>query len=501
MGSGSSRSASPLPSPAQSPAKLCPGAFEPNKRPSPLAQDPSATGSEPVPRNEEEAKEDGSFSVKRSESQYVVEFNPEELKPEEKELVEAAASASFSKRHARGVPSDEPSPRQQQKRERRLTVENIPIPAAVLRDPIDGGGEAAAAAVTAAVHSGAAAAEPEPPPGADRQMATEAKPRPPRKSVSFDLTAEQQQPPPEERAQEHAPENKSPFRPERVGMYSKRGAKADEDGNSTVKINQDRGCACSRHHDGVNVAMFCVFDGHGPEGEIVSEYVMTRMQEKLLSHADVVASTEHAIADALVDVDEELMADDAVASLRSGTTAAVVVLCKNQLWVGNVGDSRTVLGSQNRDGDIVATDLSADHKPDYGEEFDRIIAAGGLVSEATERDGPARVWFAPNQETGLSSGPGLAMSRSVGDHAARGIGVIAEPEVRRHKLCKADKMLIVASDGVWEVLSSQEAVDLVSEHENATTACRRLVRESVTRWAEAEGDEYRDDITAIVVFM
>ena len=61
--------------------------------------------------------------------------------------------------------------------------------------------------------------------------------------------------------------------------------------------------------------------------------------------------------------------------------------------------------------------------------------------------------------------------------------------------------MIVASDGVWEVLSSQEAVDIVKEFDNATTACRKLVREAVVRWAEQEGADYRDDITAIVVFM
>ena len=121
------------------------------------------------------------------------------------------------------------------------------------------------------------------------------------------------------------------------------------------------------------------------------------------------------------------------------------------------------------------------------------------MSEATPEDGPARVWFAPN--SGHTSGPGLAMSRSIGDHRSRELGVIPEPDIRHHKLCKADKLVIIASDGVWEVMSSQAAVELVSTFTNATEACRALVREAVVCWQEEEGDVYRDDITAIVVFM
>ena len=136
------------------------------------------------------------------------------------------------------------------------------------------------------------------------------------RQVSFDLTAEQQQSPQEDRALEHAPSNQSPFRQERVGMYSKRGAKAGENGTPAVKINQDRGCACSRHHEGVNVAMFCVCDGHGPHGECVSEFVMTRMQQVLLQHEAVVATPEAAIAESLVRIDRELLMDESVQVMR-----------------------------------------------------------------------------------------------------------------------------------------------------------------------------------------
>ena len=62
--------------------------------------------------------------------------------------------------------------------------------------------------------------------------------------------------------------------------------------------------------------------------------------------------------------------------------------------------------------------------------------------------------------------------------------------------------MILASDGVWEFIYSQEAVDIVSaslrEGKNVTEACQDLINQASQRWVEEEGD-YRDDITAVVI--
>lgn len=62
--------------------------------------------------------------------------------------------------------------------------------------------------------------------------------------------------------------------------------------------------------------------------------------------------------------------------------------------------------------------------------------------------------------------------------------------------------MILASDGVWEFIYSQEAVDIVAkslkEGMNVTEACQELIQQAAQRWAEEEGD-YRDDITAVVI--
>ena len=92
------------------------------------------------------------------------------------------------------------------------------------------------------------------------------------------------------------------------------------------------------------------------------------------------------------------------------------------------------------------------------------------------------------------------MARSIGDHAVKPVGVIAEPVVTSHTITKDDDFVILASDGVWEFISSEEAVEIVGAHlpMGASKACQALIEAAANRWHEEEGD-YRDDITALVI--
>ena len=93
----------------------------------------------------------------------------------------------------------------------------------------------------------------------------------------------------------------------------------------------------------------------------------------------------------------------------------------------------------------------------------------------------------------------MTVSRSVGDIIGHNIGVIAQPECTHTKLDAKDMFLIIATDGVWEWMSSQEAVDAVGKDDDAEAACERLTREAYSRW-ETEGGGVADDTTAIVIF-
>lgn len=89
-----------------------------------------------------------------------------------------------------------------------------------------------------------------------------------------------------------------------------------------------------------------------------------------------------------------------------------------------------------------------------------------------------------------------------GDYAVKGVGVTAVPDVEIFDITAEDQFMILASDGVWEFIYSQEAVDIVAgvlrEGGSVTDACQELIGQSAQKWVEEEGD-YRDDITAIVI--
>ena len=101
-------------------------------------------------------------------------------------------------------------------------------------------------------------------------------------------------------------------------------------------------------------------------------------------------------------------------------------------------------------------------------------------------------------------GPGLCVSRSLGDLNALRAGLIPTPDVFSHVVTPHDKFLILASDGVWEFVDNDEAVELVADFYYqgmpAIDACRFLIAKAALRWRQEEGD-YRDDITAIVVYL
>ena len=97
------------------------------------------------------------------------------------------------------------------------------------------------------------------------------------------------------------------------------------------------------------------------------------------------------------------------------------------------------------------------------------------------------------------------MSRSLGDIDADACGVIPTPEVAFYQLrMGVDKFIVLASDGVWEFLSSDHVVEVVAgflrRGEPAIVAARFLIAKAALAWRAEEGD-YRDDITAIVAHL
>lgn len=211
-----------------------------------------------------------------------------------------------------------------------------------------------------------------------------------------------------------------------------------------------------------------VFDGHGGAG--VSKYLRKTLVPALLQDENKCFQARYLKA-GFRKVAAKLKRQHPKIATDMGSTAAVVLVRKDgQVVCCNVGDSRAVLC---RGG--LALPLSADHKPNAPDEKARIEKAGGKI----KKDGPDyRI-------------EGLAVSRSFGDLDTAPY-VTPEPDVRKIKLTREDSMLIVACDGLWDVLSNQAAVDLVR------SGTRRSAAERLAKHAYQQGST--DNITVVVAY-
>ena len=119
------------------------------------------------------------------------------------------------------------------------------------------------------------------------------------------------------------------------------------------------------------------------------------------------------------------------------------------------------------------------------------LCARSSMAQAGANGSPARVWHNLR---------GLAMARSIGDHAAATVGVISEPEITEYDIVEDDFAIIIATDGVWELLSSQQVADICHGVKSGDVQeMTEVVAEQASyMWKVEEGD-YRDDITLIII--
>jgi len=260
-------------------------------------------------------------------------------------------------------------------------------------------------------------------------------------------------------------------------------------------VNQDRPVLKYALGDKADIALFGVMDGHGEFGHEVSEFVKQKLPVYLGGNIENVVKDPHTgIKNSVKDMCKELASSKINCSF-SGTTCVFGVKIGDQMHVANIGDSRCVMCQKNGD-EVTAKDLSEDHKPESPDEKKRIEASGGRVETLPgppgEDCGPFRVWLAEMDV------PGLAMSRSIGDEISQTVGVISVPEIRDHTVTDKDMFCVYASDGVWEFISSQEAIALVWKHRaDLNNAAKELVEEATKRWKDEE--EVIDDITCTII--
>jgi protein phosphatase 1L len=183
---------------------------------------------------------------------------------------------------------------------------------------------------------------------------------------------------------------------------------------------------------------FGVYDGHG--GDKTSSFLQKKLH---IYFAQAQGNVEEKFKRAFEEADYVSQN-----SWQDGSTAVVIYIDKNNvLHCAWAGDSRAVVEGNGKV--ALATN---DHKPDREDEKKRIEKAGGNVV----MHGVWRV-------------NGLAVSRSIGDIACKlqGIGqIIATPEYAHMQLTKDNHFAIIASDGLWDVMTNEEAVTVLNMIEN-----------------------------------
>lgn len=188
---------------------------------------------------------------------------------------------------------------------------------------------------------------------------------------------------------------------------------------------------------------FGVYDGHG--GTQSALYTQEHLHSKLNTQpAFKTGDYKEALIKAFLDLDREMLEDRSGKFSTSGCTAVTLLTKSNTLYCANCGDSRAVLSERGQ-----AVPLSYDHKPSNEEELRRIRAAGGFVEF--------------NRVNGT-----LALSRALGDFEFKSATrppkdqmVTAVPEVSATPLNDNHEFVILACDGIWDVMSSQEVIDFV----------------------------------------
>lgn len=218
-------------------------------------------------------------------------------------------------------------------------------------------------------------------------------------------------------------------------------------------------------------SLYAVFDGHA--GPLAADHCVARMVP-LLTAQDFARTPERALTTAFEQCDAEFlrMANAARPPIDDGTTAvAALVLWGHKLYVANAGDSRAVLVHKNGR----ASALSDDHKPNRQDEWTRIREAGGTVLFHG-------VWRV---------GGILAVSRAIGDRMLKP-WVTARPEVRAWTLGSNDRFLVLASDGIFDVLGNKDVAEIVTACASAQAAADALVEQALYHGSA-------DNVTALVV--
>ena len=212
--------------------------------------------------------------------------------------------------------------------------------------------------------------------------------------------------------------------------------------------------------------LFAVYDGHGGSG--VSNFLKDKIPEYLTDTELPIKKID--IYKIFANISKDLKNNKLINSTNSGSTCLCAIQHNNKLQLMNCGDSRAILSSGKK-----AIQLTIDHKPNEINEKNRLQKVKG--NEKIYKDDG--IWRIGD----------LAVSRSFGDFDTSPY-ITSKPEITTYEITNKDKFLILACDGLWDVVSNSEAIRFVYQNPNDTA--RKLASYALKKGSS-------DNISIIIV--
>lgn len=197
--------------------------------------------------------------------------------------------------------------------------------------------------------------------------------------------------------------------------------------------------------------LFCLFDGHG--GDNCVNLSVDRFPD-IFGRAlkEFSTNVECCIKKGFIRLDKEAKEQKC---LFDGTTLTLVYISSKMLYCANVGDSTCIIVTNDS-----ARKISYDHKCTDESEIKRVTASGGK--------------FIDNRIEGI-----IAITRTIGDHELKGKGLSCDPYIYKQTIGDNDKYIILASDGVWDVVMPEDIFDICKEYKTSESIVEEIVSQSV----------------------
>lgn len=237
---------------------------------------------------------------------------------------------------------------------------------------------------------------------------------------------------------------------------------------------EDSTCCATHLNDAICNSFFGVFDGHA-DNAVVSTYLSDNIVPEFLkqrenenTNENNVKSIGSALINTCIELDKQLYNGTFMPSKECGSTAIMSIILNKYVVVGNVGDSRAIIiqeetDEENKNAQPKVIEVSKDHKPNMPLEKERIEKAGLSVME--EKTSETNIIYKIQNNNNK-----LATSRSFGDFdfkantklSSNEQAVTAVPDIYIHERDnKKDKFILLASDGVWDVMSNEDVSTFV----------------------------------------